>query len=304
MICWGEGVGAANRRGQMSVLQFENKECRRIRAFLDSYLDNELLIETNHEVLKHLENCTECAAVLEGHSRLKQHLQRAVRKDEAPAALQLKIQRQLREKEQPRVRWMSWGLAAAATIILAVSVWGVFTAIKSGKPLTPAPQAQLDANAQVLTVGLGNHLHCAIDRDFANKRFSDEEMSAKLGDYIGLVALVKTKVPAGFEVVVGHRCKFNGREFVHLILKKQEQVVSLTLTKKDGEAFTSAQFGEVLQASGIDLHTARLQGYEVTGFSTRDYLAFVVSNLAAQSNLEMAQTLAPVMRDFVKRFET
>ena len=289
----------------MGIIQFENKECRRIRAFLDSYLDNELLIETNHEVLKHLENCTECAALLEGRSRLKQHLQQAVRKDEAPAALQLKIQRQLREQAlQPRFGWMSWGLAAAAAIILAVSAWGVFYAIKSGKLSTPAPQAQLDANAQVLNVGLGNHLHCAIDRDFANKHFSDEEMSAKLGDYIGLVSLVKAKIPAGFEVVVGHRCKFNGREFVHLILKKQEQVVSLTLTKKDGEAFTSAQFGEVLQASGIDLHTARLQGYEVTGFSTRDYLVFVVSNLAAQANLEMAQTLAPVMRDFVKRFET
>jgi hypothetical protein len=289
----------------MGIIQFENKECRRIRAFLDSYLDNELLIETNHEVLKHLENCAECAAVLEGRSRLKQHLQRAVRKDEAPAALHLKIQRQLQEQSsKPRVRWMSWGLAAAAAIVLAVSVWGVFTAIKSGKPLTPAPQAQLDANAQVLTVGLGNHLHCAIDRDFANKHFSDEEMSAKLGDYSGLVSLVKAKIPTGFEVVVGHRCKFNGREFVHLILKKQEQVVSLTLTKKNGEAFTSAAFGEVLQASGIDLHTARLQGYEVTGFSTRDYLAFVVSNLAAQANLEMAQTLAPVMRDFVKRLET
>ena len=76
---------------------------------------------------------------------------------------------------------ISAGIAAAA-IILAVGVWGVFYAIKSGKVSTSAPQAQLDANTQVLTVGLGDHLHCSIDRDFAIKRISDEEMSAKLGD--------------------------------------------------------------------------------------------------------------------------
>ena len=288
----------------MSVLQFENKECRRVRALLDSFLNNELLIETNHEVLKHLETCKECATELEGRTRLKQRLQQAVRKDEVPAGLQLKVQRQLREqRQQPRFNWMRWGLAAAAALVLAISVWGVFYAIKSGELSPATQQAKLDANAPVLNVGLGNHLHCAVDRDFANKHFSEEEMSAKLGDFAGLVALVKAKIPAGFDVVVGHRCKFNGREFVHLILKKQEQVVSLTLTRKNGETFSVADVGDVLQAAGIDLHAARLQGYEISGFETRDYLAFVTSNLQARENIEMARTLAPVVRDFVKGFE-
>src|SRR5262249_44653520 len=155
---------------------------------------------------------------MEGRSRLKQSLQQAVRKDEAPPVLHLKIQRQLREQQQqPRFNWMRWGLAAAAALVLAVSIWGVFYAVKSSKLSPSTPQAHLDANVSVLNVGLGNHLHCAIDRDFANKHFSEEEMSVKLGDFIGLVALLKAKVPAGFDVVVGHLCKFNGREFIHLI---------------------------------------------------------------------------------------
>ncbi len=289
----------------MSVLQFENRECRRIRAFLDSYLNDELLVETNHEVLKHLEICKECVAELDGRARFRERLQSAVRKDVAPAGLQLKIQRQLRESKQPsRWGWTNWTLVTAATVVLAVSVWGVFYAVKSGKLSPATPQAQLDSKVQVLNVGLGNHVHCAIGRDFAHKRFSDEEMSAKLGDFFGLVALVKAKIPAGFEVVVGHRCKVKQREFVHLVLKKQEQIVSLTLTKKNGETLSPADAGEVAQAAGINLHTARLQQYEVTGFASRDYLAFVTSNAEAQENLEIAQRLAPVMRDFVKRFET
>ena len=41
----------------MNVINFEDGHCKRIRSYLDSYLNNELMVETNHEVLTHLEKC-------------------------------------------------------------------------------------------------------------------------------------------------------------------------------------------------------------------------------------------------------
>jgi hypothetical protein len=38
----------------MNVINFNDKACERIQRYFDSYLDNELLVETNHEVLRHL----------------------------------------------------------------------------------------------------------------------------------------------------------------------------------------------------------------------------------------------------------
>ena len=36
--------------------------CEKIRRYLDSYVTNELLVETNHEVLRHIEGCPACAS--------------------------------------------------------------------------------------------------------------------------------------------------------------------------------------------------------------------------------------------------
>lgn len=38
----------------MDLIHFNEKMCEKIRRYFDSYLDNELLVETNHEVLPHL----------------------------------------------------------------------------------------------------------------------------------------------------------------------------------------------------------------------------------------------------------
>ena len=36
--------------------------CRDVRELADSFLTGQLLVETNHEVVKHLETCPECRA--------------------------------------------------------------------------------------------------------------------------------------------------------------------------------------------------------------------------------------------------
>src|SRR5260370_31283379 len=71
----------------MNVINFNEKTCERIRRYFDSYLDNELLVETNHEVLRHLTACQDCTKVLDARSRLKAAVKRAVEQEHAPAAL-------------------------------------------------------------------------------------------------------------------------------------------------------------------------------------------------------------------------
>ena len=292
----------------MSLVNFQQHQCKKIRSYLDSYLNDELLVETNHEVLRHLEGCKDCARVLEDRTRVKSLLRQAVRRDVAPAALRERIAQDLRRKDSRiNALWsfntgLGWAVAAAL-VVMIIGSWAVFNSLNSRKP--QSQEVALDQSAQILRIGLNDHINCAIVHEQANERFTPEKMVERLGaDYAGLLPVVKEKAPAGYEVVIAHRCHVDKREFVHMILKDDEKVLSLVITKKNGEAFPESAAPDVFRVAGTPLYEARLQDYEVAGFETRDYLGFVVSNLAPQDNLQIASTFAPVVRDFLARMES
>ncbi|HXG65759.1 MAG TPA: zf-HC2 domain-containing protein [Blastocatellia bacterium] len=291
----------------MNVSHFESKSCRKVREYLDAYLDNELLVETSQEVAKHLEECPACSGALEARARVKSALKSAISRDAAPPVLQDKIRARLRRETPGTGSQWTRMLSAAAAIIAIVGAWGVYQwwiGRQAPAPSAPA-QALAGPGAEVFQVGLGNHVHCALDRGFADRQFTPEEMTTKLGpEFAGLVALVKGKLPAAYRVTVGHRCRFEGREFVHLILKSDGSVASLALTRKNGEAFSRSTLATVMEVAGTPIYQTRAGELDVVGFETRDHLAFVVSNLPRADNLTIAASLAPSVRDFLARMES
>jgi hypothetical protein len=50
-------------------------------------------------------------------------------------------------------------------------------------------------------------------------------------------------------------------------------------------------------------YESRVENYKVTGFETRDYLGFIVSSLDKETNLQMASSITPAVRDFLARLE-
>ena len=286
---------------RMNVISFEQNNCRRIQAYLDSYLNNELLDETTHEVLRHLEKCPNCSDALRSRRQVKELLKGAVLKDSAPTDLQERISRSIRKK--PSTNRMRWMLAAAAMIALIAGGSGVLQLLKRGAPVAPdAISALGSADAQLLKIGLNDHVHCAVDSGFANRVFTEEEMLEKLGpDFSGLVTMVQEKAPENYRVAVGHRCKFNGREYIHLILKGPGTALSLVLTRKNGESFSGDTAAAIIESSGVPIHEARIKDFEIAGFETSDFLAFVVSDLGRKENLQMASTLAPSVREFLTK---
>jgi anti-sigma factor RsiW len=110
----------------MNNLSFDSKRCERIRQQLDSYLSNELLIETASEVVHHLESCESCSRDLESRMRLRDALQRAVANRPLADYLRADVLRKLRES-QPRsfarvgVKRWALGFASVAVVLLAYS---------------------------------------------------------------------------------------------------------------------------------------------------------------------------------------
>ncbi|HWO00057.1 MAG TPA: zf-HC2 domain-containing protein [Blastocatellia bacterium] len=289
----------------MNVVKFEDGHCKRIRSYLDSFLNNELMVETNHEVLTHLETCGACSRTLEDRARLKAQLKHAVMQEYAPAALRERIASDLRRGRVFSFNRASPALAAAAAVLVIAAVTFFTWGPPKNQLSLQAKVAPADVTGQILKIGFDDHVFCAIDHQLANKQFTPDQMSEKLGpEYVGLVELVKEKMPQDFTVVVGHRCHYQGREFIHLIMRNQYDVVSLVITRKNGEAFPTDGVASLVQATGGPIYQAAWANQQVAGLETRDHLVFVVSNKTNDTNMQIASSLEPSVRDFLARLES
>jgi anti-sigma factor (TIGR02949 family) len=293
----------------MKIVSFGQGNCERVRRYLDSYISNELLVESNLEVLRHIEQCSACAQELETRTRIRASLQAAVRQEEVPPGLEQKIRKEIREQSPVR-QWpfafsLKWMSAVAALFLISTAVWIV---LRSRRELSPQEQdayiGRISSRlSTILQVGLRDHVHCAVFRKYATDPPAFTEMARDLGpQYAGLVPLVKVRVPDEFRVILAHRCSVQGRNYVHLILRGPSSLLSLIITKKNpGESFPAAQLAPVLEAAGVPIYRAGASQFQVAAFETPAYLAFFISDLPEKRNLQLAAALAPPVREFLSQ---
>ena len=112
----------------MKIVDFGQRNCEKVRRYLDSYISNELLVESNLEVLRHIEQCSACSQELETRVRIRTSVQVAARREEVPPGLEQKIRREIRERSPVRLwpfdfslRWMSAVAALFANFSLRPS---------------------------------------------------------------------------------------------------------------------------------------------------------------------------------------
>ena len=101
-------------------------QCREFREIADSYLGEELLVETNHEVLRHLDTCAACRAELEERRQLRTRVKAAFAadsslqpQDEFVARLSSELRHSARQREGGRPWWRLGALAAGLIAVLA-----------------------------------------------------------------------------------------------------------------------------------------------------------------------------------------
>lgn len=146
---------------------------------------SELLVETNHEVLQHLEECPSCSAALQNRVQTKSLLQRAVTSEspapESKARLQNRLRNSIAEQPKSRQSWQAWPMASAAALVLLLGGYALVPHIFS--PATDQsrlPEVSTQT-MQVLKIGLGDHVQCAINHRFAERPLSEEAMADSLG---------------------------------------------------------------------------------------------------------------------------
>jgi hypothetical protein len=275
----------------MKVLNFDSKQCERVRRQLDAYLSNELLVETTGEVLKHLESCKACSRELETRARVREALQKAVAKQLVPEYLGVTIHQRLRNVRPGFFGFSAttWAVALASLALVLV-VGQQLLRLQRGRQLV----------ASVLTLGVSDHLHCAVrGHNYPDLANPPDELRKKLGPQsAGLLPVVQEELP-GFQVLEAHICQVPGspRRYVHFIARRQGTILSVILTKREGESLPGGRFMAAGAPAGVDLYKARLEGMSVAGFETNQYFGFVVSDLGQDEMVQLAASLAPALRN-------
>jgi anti-sigma factor (TIGR02949 family) len=286
----------------MTLIKFGEQACQKALARLDSYIDDELLTESNLELHDHFQRCPSCTQEEEARRAVRTRLRTAVREVAIPAGLEGRVRERLRQQRQSQPGRVNF-MALAATLAVCCGSW---IAYQLGTlRLTNAAQESdfaLISNqaAGILRVGLGDHLHCSVLRKRAlRSQGPADKLPERLKE---LGPLVQSNVPADLPLILAHECRFGGRQFVHLTFGNDLNLLSLIVARKrPGESLRNSTLPAKLSQAGIPVYTAGVQQYQVAAMEDSSFLMFTISDLPQQKNLSVLMALAPSLQNLLQR---
>ncbi len=289
--------------------------CRDFKDIADSYLSNELLVETNHDILQHLESCSSCRIELAGRRDLRERLRSAIKnapKSQMNPGFALRMESYLREQAFGKQRVWNFTVSKAvfagmASVLLIALVIG-FVTTRSSPPLTAGidptpsntfvPENLWYERASFIAAkhdAVDDHKHCALSHDLTEKPISLKDADKRFDNSAnGLDLAVFDPLREAFgddaKFIKAHFCIVNGRRFSHVIVEYKKNVVSVLLTlRNDGDV-----------ASGIDAVSCRSSDdLRVACFESGKYSVFVISDLAEDDNLIVAKTISASVKKHI-----
>lgn len=276
-------------------------KCKDFQEIIDSYLSDELLTETNHDVLRHMENCRDCREVIEARRAVRTQLRSAVMK--APQFqigknfthnLRTQLRHEALENQtKAATSWFSLGsLLPVAAGLLLVFTFGfiLFSGFDTpevvNSDLHPHTTKEF-ASDHVVNVAFGDHQYCAVE---LNPK-EPVKLSATPAKYEKAEEIVLPVLKSNLEnskLKKSHTCEYNGTKFTHLVVEKDEEILSVMLTDKEkAEKFSN----------DIDFHSS--EKYQMARFDIKNTAVFVISDLDRSLNSQTAEALyEPLKKEF------
>lgn len=290
--------------------------CKDFREIADSFLSGELLVETNHEAIRHLEKCESCRKELETQKTFRERLQNAV--INAPDAqinpafaanLRSRLRKSIEDENvQPNFWRGAFSLkiltVSFSALLLTAAIAGfVFvennenekTASHENQNLISSPKNEnLTVMWQKIAYqAIGDHRHCGLEKmDYWHKTSAQE--SVKKADFRERI-FQKAAFNSSEEMKLlhVHDCMYDGRNFTHAVIQIGRRTVSILLTETElaSETNKSSRSGEPDSAIICQKQT----GFQIASFSGANKAVFVISDLPEAENLNLARSLSNAM---------
>jgi hypothetical protein len=299
----------------------QSLECRNLKEMLDSYLHGELSVETNHAVLRHLEQCPACRNEMAARRQLRERLRSAATATTLSPDARARLRARLREDTlsetsadqstvnapdllpresffarffQPFLR-PRLPLAAAMIVLLAASgsVWF----------FGPRIAAAADLSREFMLEAIGDHTNCAV-------KFARNEGKAQMSDYVRQYDATYAKLDqiaelhsAGLRLRSVHLCSFASRQFAHLVYTRGDELISMLVTERDAKAMKK---GVVPPDDGLQAGLQHdIEGsFNVSAYQTRRHIVLMVASLPESEVRSLAQRIAQPVSRHLREMET
>lgn len=301
-------------------------DCRKFKELLDSYLCQELAVETNHTMLSHAEHCAHCRCELASRRNLRTALRRACEQDRMSDEACERLRALLRAEAgctqtdtaknlltqnlndwRQRLRSffaLPFAKPILATAMILVIAAGTFTVyrLQSGSIQTTYTEA-LALSDSLITESVGDHLKCA-------PHFVPATQPAAMSDEVRLfdeacVALDKIAATGaqGLQLHAAHVCRQGDRQFAHLVYTQDKNLISLLVTTRDERALKSGKL-PLMDSALAGMQEALQQGQSLGAYQTPKHVVLVVSDLSKSENERLARTLAMPVVEHLRKFDS
>lgn len=270
-------------------------QCKEFREISEAYLSDELLVETNIQVFRHLEDCPRCREEFAARRQLRQKLRAAVKNaDEFQInpAFAKRLTANLRQAALYENAWRKFLFAPKILIpvmasLLFAAALGFVALNWSNKTAdtSHAPGVLTDGLTQISLAAAGNHLDCALEKLQMWVQMSKRDYAEKAVYTEKIVKPLRASFSENIELLHAHDCVFEGKKFRHVILRQGAHIVSVFFDESDA----LPKLGDAANASII---CEKQNGLQVASFQKENRAIFVVSDLTEAENLSLARALS------------
>jgi anti-sigma factor RsiW len=241
-----------------------NLDCRQIRELMDSYLSEELSVETNHGVLRHVAECRDCAAELKRRRRLRALLSETLDLPVDADRVAVRIAHAVDGEQRSWQRVVRLG-AVAATLVAAVAV---------------AYWAGRRVDAAAYNDSAEDHVACALTYP-SGTVYDPDRAAHNLAPPFEHIVDAVGRSHGVYHVIDAHMCPYKGRNYAHVVIRGDGQTLSLFAERAERGALPDTPT-TVLAGDALDVHATTRLGYRISAVATRDHRLILVSERSTE----------------------
>lgn len=270
----------------------EDMNCAEFRELSEAYLNDELLVETNIQVFRHMEVCEKCRADFKTRKELRLRIRKATvasRDLMVDPAFLTRLSATLREQH---AGFRPYSFAWFSTLRLATAVAALVVIAGGAYLFLPWPfSGYADLRASVIKTlteaslkAIAQHEDCAIEK---MDRWTSGSVPISPSGRT-LAAAVMEPLDEGpdrnIQLTHAHDCAFEGRVFSHVILSRSGHTISVFIDKAQTQELEGIEAGAIVSENQ--------RGLQVAFFAKDGKGIFVISDLPESENMALARSLS------------
>lgn len=261
------------------IMKLESAECSEVKRLLDDFLSDELSIETNRQILAHLEFCPDCGKEREYRSGIRTAVKHAWESISAPVELEQRIRQETFENRGPLTIPLR---IAVAFLIIMLSAAGYFV-FRDNNLAQIANIQVVDHYRQIVF----DHLRCAGQpADSFPLEYHQKEIESQLG-----------QLPGSYVLLGIMDCDVDGAEFVHYVFRGESGLLSIMVEARVENQMLSAK-GVVVDVSGTEVRMINEGPLVVASLATPSHFVYIVGDgFDSEGTVALARHLLPPVQE-------